>query len=228
MVPGLLLGHLQDLIRGGKVDVVAKLFMIRFEQVLQEFGVHRGSTILVIDALGEFLGPLGLLLVLRDPPRALVVVQCHQAQGYQEVLQRQCELDKGVDEGSLQGVLAPVDGLHQDLEDAHGDVSHAHCVEEEDPGDHAPVEPCQPLALVLACFIVDEESEDRKEERVHSDVKDELDELARALEGIKEDLVRSIKVNNPELQSKDGTQHKSNEGDRGKNQVLKLLIMRFR
>ena len=226
MVPGwLLLGHLHDLIRVGKVYVVAKLFMIRFEQVLQELGVHRGTAVLVVDALGELFRPLGLLLVLRDPSCALVVVECHQAQGDQEVLQGQCELDKGVDEGSLQGVLAPVDGLHQDLEDAHGDVSHAHCVEEEDPGDHAPVEPGQPLALVLACFIVDEEPEDRKEERVHCDIKDEL---ARALEGIKEDLVRGIKVNNPELKSKDGTQHKSNEGDRGENQVLKLLIMRFR
>jgi hypothetical protein len=34
---------------------------------------------------------------------------------------------------------------------------------------------------------------------VHGDVKDEFDELARALKGVKEDLVRGIKVNNPEL-----------------------------
>ena len=131
MVPGLLLlGRLHDLIRRGKVDVVAKLFIIRFKKVLQELGVHRGSAVLVVDTLGELFGPLGLLLVLRDSSCALVVVECHQAQGNQEVLQRQCDLDEGVDEGSLQRVLAPVDGLHQDLEDAHDYVSHTHCVED--------------------------------------------------------------------------------------------------
>jgi len=163
VVPGLLLGRLYDLIRGGKVDVVVKLFMIRFEQVLQELGVHRGTSILVIDALRELFRPLRLLLVLRDPPRPLVVVECHQAQGNQEILQGQCELDEGIDEGNLQGVLAPVDGLHEDLEDAHGYVAHTHRVEEEDPGDYAPVEPGQPLALVLAGFVRDEEPENRQE-----------------------------------------------------------------
>ena len=52
---------------------------------------------------------------------------------------------------------------------------------------------------MLACFIVDEEPEDRQEESVHGDIEDEFDELARALECVKEDLVRGIKVNNPEL-----------------------------
>ena len=42
---------------------------------------------------------------------------------------------------------------------------------------------------------------------MHGDIEDEFDELARALEGVEEDLVRSIKVNNPELQSKDGAQN---------------------
>ena len=36
---------------------------------------------------------------------------------------------------------------------------------------------------------------------MHGDIEDEFDELARALEGVEEDLVRSIKVNNPELQT---------------------------
>ena len=107
-------------------------------------------------------------------------------------------------------------------------MAHTHRVEEDDPGDHAPVEPGQPLALMLACFVRDEEPENRQEEGVHGDVKDEFNELARALEGVKEDFVRGIKVNNPELQSKDGAQYQPDKGDRGEDQVLQLLIMRFR
>jgi hypothetical protein len=44
---------------------------------------------------------------------------------------------------------------------------------------------------------------------VHGDVKDELDELARALEGVKEDFVLGVKVINPELQGENGTEHQS-------------------
>ena len=45
---------------------------------------------------------------------------------------------------------------------------------------------------------------------MHGDVKDEFDELARALEGVKEDLVLGVKVNYPELKGENGTEHQSN------------------
>jgi hypothetical protein len=63
---------------------------------------------------------------------------------------------------------------------------------------------------LLACFVPDKESKYSQEEGVHGDVKDEFDELARALEGVKEDLVLGVKVNYPELKGENGTEHQSN------------------
>lgn len=63
--------------------------------------------------------------------------------------------------------------------------------------------------MLLACFVPDKEPEDSQEEGVHGDVKDEFHELARALEGVKEDLVLGVKVNYPELQGENGTEQKS-------------------
>ena len=62
---------------------------------------------------------------------------------------------------------------------------------------------------------------------MHPDVKDEFDELARALEGVKEDFVHGVKVIYPELQGENGTEHQSDKGHRGEDYVFELLIVCF-
>jgi hypothetical protein len=67
-------------------------------------------------------------------------------------------------------------------------LAHTHSIEWDDPSDYILIEPGKALALLLACFVLDKESKYSQEDSVHPDVKDEFDELARALEGVKEDL----------------------------------------